>query len=321
MTHFLEEILASSKSTGVFSEPSLPQVVLAISKEANSYPFGGQDLKQTWLSLLAFAKGQRFVLTRESSSLNIIACPKNGCTTLKYSFSGDEADPETMEPKQLHKWIDSRYARNPIDIDKPFLIVTRNPYTRVVSGFLDKVVRGRIPIPGLINTDPTLENFITTLYFLRQTNPYEMNPHFRPQVITLLHGCITPQYVCRFEAFDEIKSIFREHDITLKSYRGHQTNSSLFDKLVTPEASLLIQEIYQSDFDAYQYPRSYKSSEKPKTLIQKQEFNQELRAGLDTWRQNAGNTFHHFLESTCFSPSCSSFRTHLYAGILSLRNG
>ena len=145
----------------------------------------------------------------------------------------------------------------------------RNPYTRILSAFLDKIARKTKEKRkftqqfGLdFDKEIKFENF---LRLIKDQSSREMNHHWRPQTDQLCWGVIDYQFVGRFENFDAdfekiLNKIYPNCNnsntaIDIKNYQPHKTNASYkIDDFYNYTTRDLVIEIYQKDFQNFNYP-------------------------------------------------------------------
>ena len=141
--------------------------------------------------------------------------------------------------------------------------IVRNPYSRVLSGYLDQIARhrnkqawGQFALRhGLSGRIPTFREF---LLLLAETPHGEMNPHWRPQYCNVAPKLIPYDFIGAMENLAEdlpyaLGQIFRDglaqHDCV-----GHQTGaSSKLREYYGPTEIELVQRIYEEDFSSLGY--------------------------------------------------------------------
>ncbi len=136
----------------------------------------------------------------------------------------------------------------------------RDPYTRIVSCFLDKIASGETSrfksMLGFSANQP-----VSLLAFLRgiaEQKTDAMNRHWRPQS-ALISPKVDLDFLGRFERFDEDFTKFREMigvpytGVTARVH--HKTSASTHLDLVGPDEKALIKQIYRDDFERFGYAR------------------------------------------------------------------
>lgn len=140
----------------------------------------------------------------------------------------------------------------------------RHPVRRVESAYLDKIadpvklqyraeIRAVLGRPGDVDAPLSLGEFVTAL----EAQPgIEMNPHWRPQHLNLMHPLVDYDVVGRLESFGADLARIRElaglPDVPLAVRNATVSGSrSIFDD----EPGLLrrVRRIYAGDFDLYGY--------------------------------------------------------------------
>lgn len=135
----------------------------------------------------------------------------------------------------------------------------RNPYTRSVSGYLDKISSGREPRFG---KRLGLPKAASLLEFLRRISEQEvdtMNRHWRPQS-ALVSPKIKLDFLGRFERFNEDFAAVLDRlgvdSSAIRERRAHQTSADDHLALIGPEEKTLIDRIYRDDFERFGYPKN-----------------------------------------------------------------
>lgn len=207
----------------------------------------------------------------EKNRLIYVETPKVGCTSIKKILQFNELDcDESRMPSDVHERQQSP-LKSPSADEAGFLrclasadyltfTFVRNPITRVLSAYLDKIVAqpGEItPAQREMGIDPsvripTFPEFIEMVYRQR---PFDMNVHWAPQAFLLGIDKVRYDYIGRFECF--VQSI--EHLVAKKGLktpasamrhgRAHATNASdLLGRHYTGAALERVREIYHDDF-------------------------------------------------------------------------
>ncbi|MEO2022303.1 MAG: sulfotransferase family protein [Pirellulaceae bacterium] len=130
----------------------------------------------------------------------LIYCPieKNACSSIKrwmHQFMG-----YTNQPFDYHKFMAKRHSlrgKSPRKVERLLndptylkIAVVRNPWSRLVSGFLNKIVRPRKPQLSRAFLEVDIDNYdgLTFRQFVQiivQHNPRTTNSHWRPQHLFL----------------------------------------------------------------------------------------------------------------------------------------
>ncbi len=205
-----------------------------------------------------------------------VETPKVGCTAIKKILQFSELDFDISRmPEDVHE-KDHSPLRSPLFSETDFLrclqspdyfvfSFVRNPITRVLSAYLDKIL-GR---PGIVTPIqkkmginpfehiPSFGEFIDIVY--RQSLG-EMNPHWAPQSFLLGIENIRYDYLGRFEYFDSaIDSLVLKRELkipegTFVSGRAHATNADdSVAEYYSPAILRKVHEIYHDDFVHFGY--------------------------------------------------------------------
>lgn len=220
--------------------------------------------------------------------------PKVATKSIEFSL-WHAHDPEHA-PSNPHAVKQSPFIRGPRELSEStvaslmasrFFSVVRNPYARFISGYLNKV---KLPLPwqktskrfGLPpERQLSIEQFADVV---KAADPYDMDPHFAPQHINLMHGFIPLDFVGYLEDMHAVSVFFESHGFKLRSNRMNSTSSAdLMADVLTPHIIKTTQEVFAKDFELFGY------SEDPKKLlsiraIHSLDGNREtLKKYLSTW--------------------------------------
>ena len=219
------------------------------------------------------------ILYCEQFALTFISNPKVACSTIKNSLLGGFDG-------NVHKEAEIRFCAFP-SINSDFFCITRNPYSRALSCFKNKIGPGKEANPNAVwhpfcrrfNLDtqiqPTFERFLT--YLSEDSNPETFDMHYRPQEVNLYHSHIKPSFTGRIELFKDIKEYLAKHHVKIISRNTHGTGAMLnYKSEISKTEAFLIENIYSKDFEAYGYKKDLFSEYIPETLLQKQHISDEL---------------------------------------------
>jgi hypothetical protein len=140
----------------------------------------------------------------------------------------------------------------------------RNPFARLMSCYLQKIVRPtaqRRILLQLLDRPGDSTELISFEQFVRaiaQQRPSEMDPHWRVQWDETLQETIRHDVIGRFENFDVDLSrigarISPDFDAYLYRELRQATGSKPYH-LITPQIAALIRETFAQDFFGFRYP-------------------------------------------------------------------
>lgn len=173
-----------------------------------------------------------------------------------------------IKPFQLGRELFNSYLSSP-EIFK--FAVVRNPYSRALSGYLDKVVRGeaqfntlRPNISVLRGCDPldidhktvTFLEFCEALKIFKR--PRQFDQHWRPQAAHICSSFINYDLFAKLESIDEGMEIVSKKTgvkhISKERGRDHATSAN--DKVMefySESTASIIRDIYKDDFELFGY--------------------------------------------------------------------
>nr|WP_282449766.1 sulfotransferase family 2 domain-containing protein [Vibrio sp. 1CM2L] len=212
----------------------------------------------------------RNILYSKKHNVTFISNAKVACTTIKNSMlDGVEKD--------IHKIARETFS-SPVDIGSSFFCLTRNPYSRALSCYKDKIGSNRTSVDGVwvpfskkygfdIEAIPTFLEFLNALAL--DDSPELMDIHYRPQVYNLHYYDITPDFIGRLENMDEVSQYLEKNGISFITKQPNFTNSQgKYKQAISKEEELLINQIYKKDFEAFGYEMALYSSHVPESITQ-----------------------------------------------------
>jgi hypothetical protein len=206
--------------------------------------------------------------------------PKTGCSTIKrtlndaevpwlenathayqFGYSGELISVHDRSVTPLRKPIDLVQFSSFIENSFVVFAFIRNPFTRVLSAYLDKIAvhaerRKLFLDAGRDDKPPSFLEFLRVV--LTQT-PREMDPHWRPQFQHGGFGRINYTSIGAFENFDAdlasiletIKSGLSQHIVPM---REHRTSAQYeYIRYYDAEAIDIVQRKYREDFKYFGY--------------------------------------------------------------------
>jgi Sulfotransferase family len=140
----------------------------------------------------------------------------------------------------------------------------RNPFVRLLSGYLDKVIQGEPESEQIVrgsalpsHLDISFRQFLEVVESIPNT---ERDKHWRTQISLLPISTADIQLIGRVESFEpDFAKLGKRLNVSLgkQDHRPHQTGaSSRIAKYYDPYTTSLAIEIASDDFSAFGYPRS-----------------------------------------------------------------
>lgn len=134
----------------------------------------------------------------------------------------------------------------------------RDPYTRVVAAYLDKIVSGRTPRFARWLGLPEGGSFLEFLRRISDQDVDTMNRHWRPQS-ALISPKVKLDFLGRFERFnDDFREVLDRLGVdstAIREMRAHQTSAGSRLDLIGVEEKALIDRIYRDDFERFGYSK------------------------------------------------------------------
>ena len=216
---------------------------------------------------------------------------KVACSTIKYNLIQLELEQsglinakykdiipkllhEPMYGPMLHPFQIPMKSFNNIFKDDNFFKFTfvRNPFSRILSTYLDKIVRNGTPKIHIVRSLNNSNNVDTQSYvsfkeFIELLHKDKAilyrDRHWRPQSNNLMFPIMKYDFIGRFEDFDsdfqKVKKNIQQGDFVEKSiynYSPHKTSAT--DKIkdyYCNDCIKLVLEIYKDDFDLFNYSK------------------------------------------------------------------
>lgn len=210
-----------------------------------------------------------------------VETPKVGCSSIKLSLQRMELNNANMvwpafmdvhnrdaspllKPSQL-------FDINPMLKDPDFkkFCFVRNPYTRLLSAYLDKIVNNRPPKKSILEVlgcdldDMQQEiSFSQFVDAIGQQSTVTMNPHWRPQYYQTFQDSIAFDTVGKFENFRDdfarlMLSLHPHGESFIAAETRHQTNAlQLLEKHYSQEIASRVCDIYRKDFSHFDYDQN-----------------------------------------------------------------
>ena len=210
--------------------------------------------------------------------------PKTGCSSLKSALV-------QLEMKNIQSQIDHYdwrvfhdRSQSPLtrlnDLRQPtslsalqregyqFITMVRNPYTRLISCYRDKILGNSIQKYQVLDTlgksGHPIESEVTFAEFVQAVSiqsDWEMNPHWRVQSSHILFDTLDYSFIGRFEEYEQdFIEVFRaigiadddipEHRHLNRTKKGKTENCDAF---YTRELQEAVYQRYRPDFDNFGY--------------------------------------------------------------------
>lgn len=204
--------------------------------------------------------------------------PKTGCSTLKTALvelelrntggvidlSDRRAIHGLLSPLRQHPpiWPSPTLSRL-VQQDYTFISFIRNPYSRLLSCYFDKIASSALAQPLIFRDLPghrQPEGFTEFVHQIVSQTDLEMNPHWRPQVTNLLFGQIPYTFIGRFETYAEdfvrafaAIGVVGEAVPMLRHLNKSRHPGIELSKLYDAALQALVYQRYQADFEAFGY--------------------------------------------------------------------
>ena len=255
----------------IFDNSNLMEPCASVQKEKN------MDIKeQTLYDLFGFDAVHVDYLINISNKYKYIyfETPKVGCSTIKNTLQKLEVDDESKLPD----WVHDKHLSpllSPLELEKNFteyindeyfkFSFVRNPYTRILSCYLDKIlgIEKDVMLPKLGFKSTDYLSFYDFLQAVKSQSYSEMDVHWMPQSILLASESITLDFIGRQENFDnDLKKVLVKitksdpGSLHISNETPHAVGANKkLQKYMTKGIAKLILEIYYDDFYLYGYSR------------------------------------------------------------------
>ena len=226
------------------------------------------------------AQSLKNVLHSKENNLTFISNPKAACSTIKNSLLGGFNG-------NVHQEAERRFNL-PRDTNHAFFCVTRNPYSRALSCFKNKIGPNKEINPNAVwfpfckrfnfsrDFQPSFTQFLQAL--LNDPNPSSMDMHYRCQHYNLHSSNIKPSYIGRLEHFGKLEEYLLSYNINVIERNSHKTGSfKTYKNEINPEEADLIKEFYKKDFEIYGYELKLSSKYYPDPVYQEQIISKEYK--------------------------------------------
>jgi len=227
----------------------------------------------------------RTVFVPSSEKFAVVINPKSACSTLKRSIWQREYEiGATLHVPPggrggIHRPNSTALTKAKTEdlersiFGKPVFSLVRNPYTRLLSAFLDKIERDkkekRHLLLGMGEATNRKVEFSEFVSFLCQQNSREMDAHYSPQAFLMQIEYVPYTKIGSVEDIDlSIEEVLglAYNDVHSKGveFRHHRTDaSSVLQQYYTEELASKVLDRYQIDFDTFGYRRALNESNMP----------------------------------------------------------
>ncbi|QNJ27885.1 sulfotransferase family 2 domain-containing protein [Synechococcus sp. A15-24] len=242
-----------------------------------SFPLPQTKIK---MPINQFHNSQKNILYSPEHKITFISNPKVACSTIKNSMLGGFDG-------NVHSEAEKRFGLPP-NLDHDFFCITRNPFSRALSCFKNKIGPNKEINPSAVwhpfckrfgfekDKQPTFCDFLRAL--LNDPNPETMDMHYRCQHFNLHHSDITPRYTARIEHFNDLAHYLRSHNIWIKEKNAHKTGALIsYINDINKQEEKLIRRFYMQDFIIYGYDEKLKTKKYPEPLFQEQKVSLRYR--------------------------------------------
>lgn len=228
----------------------------------------------TWRSVKSYFPGRhpgRYLLAVPDWKLFYVKNPKAACSTI-VTWLDQLHTGESESPARIHQ--DHRVPTvaelgrdrmlSMLDGSAYRFSFVRHPLRRIESAYWDKVVYSRVwrqhaldllEIKDAGDREVTFEEFLSAVE--RQDPLTEMDRHWRPQHLNLLHPLISFDHVGKLETFSaDIARIRDEAGLPFlpaesRNISRRQRERSVFDG--RPDLVSRVEQLYAQDFEVYDY--------------------------------------------------------------------
>jgi len=207
-----------------------------------------------------------------------VETPKVCCSTIKLSLQRletalpdfiwpDEMDVHNRDFSPLLKPSQVLNFDALLDTESLFrFCFVRNPYTRLLSCYLDKIAGNKPPKRAILTAlgretndlkvDVSFSDFVNAI---DSQSIQEMNPHWRPQYYQTFQNTLEFDFIGKFESFSDdfryvLTSIVAGGITSLSTEVRHKTGAShLLDHYYTEEILAKVNQLFAVDFTAFDY--------------------------------------------------------------------
>jgi sulfotransferase famil protein len=193
-----------------------------------------------------------------------ISNPKAGCSTIKHSLKTTQAAAYarsgtafqlTNDPHVADDCLRKFQLRPEACRDRYLISCVRNPFSRALSGFLDKVTDADTPLLPDFGYR-RLDDFDEFLRVLAASDPRQLNSHFRPQHINLDLPRIRYDAIFYLENIAVLPRYLSAlcPDFELNTFAPHSRGAAgKLRRHYTDRSADLVRKIFAEDFELFGY--------------------------------------------------------------------
>lgn len=228
----------------------------------------------SWPAVKAYFPDRRpgmYLLPVPELHLIYVKNPKAACSTL-VTWLDQLHTGESTSPQRIHQ---EHRLPTIAEVGRPAILAmlggsayrfsfVRHPLRRIESAYWDKVVHSKmwrpraLEILGLTDAADRQVSFEEFLEAVERQDPMtEMDPHWRPQHLNLLHPLVTYDHVGRLETFAADVARIRD-DAGLprlpaesRNVSSHRPADSVFD--ARPDLVTRVERLFALDYELYGY--------------------------------------------------------------------
>ena len=190
--------------------------------------------------------------------------PKAANSTVMINLLERDLKGPSKNAKRAFDRVSSLTKREVAELSERFFLFTvvRDPYSRVASAYLDKVVRGKrsAKVCRRLSLDPSESISFPRFCDYLKAGGSSDDPHWYRQVDLIPCGHQMLDFVGRVETLGDdlghiLKQIGSESSDEMATWNRHGTGaSSRLKELYTPECVEVVKSVYEQDFIAFNYP-------------------------------------------------------------------
>jgi Sulfotransferase family len=268
-----QNVRSSARVSGAATRKSRPDMVDPTSTE-NSRAGGGAPTRKEMKAYYPTLSLAYHVHALPDHGLVYIKNPKAACSTVLVWLSRLHSGQDDFSPRNVHA---EHLLPRPAEVGWPRIsrmlggrayrfTFVRDPLRRLESAYRDKIVRARssrwrdkvrgsLGLPPGSNEPLSFEQFLAALE--QQDPATEMDPHWRPQHVNLMHPLIEYDRIGKVETFDADLAKIREEagvrevPMEKRNVRRTADDDSMYDG--RPDLERRVREIFATDFDLYGY--------------------------------------------------------------------